>query len=355
MGKREKVYLKDLPLYDEVDHEASKEQFPETYARLDTLTHGSMKKLVWSCSDGHDSWESTINNRTRGKGCPSCKRIRLADIRSTPKQGKSLGDIFPLVALEWDGEKNGATSPEDVTAGSKRKFWWLCKEGHSWEAMVKDRTRGRGCPYCSGRRITDNNRLSIRCNSVALEWDRTKNGTMTPEDITFSSNRKFWWLCKEGHSWESSVNNRAKGNGCPKCAKRTSKIEKRLIEAFTGQTDFTVTAHGMRLNQLKYSSGYSGVEVDIILYSDSHYLLVEYDGNYWHRDKMEADTDKSRALLSLGGNILHARIRENDLPNLELAHGRFAQFRHSYHSTESDSIERTVKEIERWFLEKIGE
>jgi hypothetical protein len=106
---------------------------------------------------------------------------------------------------------------------------------------------------------------------------------------------------------------------------------------------------------LTYASGRVGVEVDMIFYYNHRYLLVEYDGSYWHREKTELDTEKSRALLSLGDNILHARIRENDLPDLNLAHDRFYQFRHDYHATESDSIEHTVKEIERWFLEKIGE
>lgn len=92
----------------------------------------------------------------------------------------------------------------------------------------------------------------------------------------------------------------------------------------------------------------------MIFYHNNHYLLVEYDGSYWHRGKSELDTEKSRLLLSLGDNILHARIRENDLPNLDLEHDRFSQFRHAYHVTESASIEATVKEIEHWFLEKIG-
>lgn len=277
MATREKIYLKDTVLWDSIDHEASKEHFPETYARLDTLTNGSGKKLVWWC------------------------------------------DI-----------------------------------GHSWESSVSNRTKGNGCPYCSGRLVTDNNRLSIRYPSVSLEWDREKNGTMTPEDVTFSSNRKFWWLCKSGHSWESPVNDRTKGHGCPKCARKFGKIEGRFIDAFTGQTDFTVTAHGIRLNQLTYASRKAGVEVDMLFFFNHHYLLVEYDGSYWHREKTDLDTEKSRALLSLGDNILHARIRENDLPNLDLAHDRFNQFRHAYHATESDSIECTVKEIERWSLEKIG-
>ena len=347
MAKREKVYLKDTELWGDIDHSASEEQFPETYARLDTLTHMSGKKLVWFCSEGH-SWESQVFNRTKGNGCPYCSGRMVTD-------DNRLSIHYPSVALEWDRDRNGTTSPEDVTVSNGRKFWWICDSGHSWQATVFTRTRGHRCPYCSGRMVTDDNRLSIHYPSVALEWDRDRNGTTSPEDVTFGSIRKFWWICDNGHSWQATVNNRTSGKGCPKCAKRTSQIENRFIETFTEQTDFTVTAHGMRLNQISYSSGRSGVEVDIILCRNGHYLLLEYDGAYWHRGRTESDTEKSRLLLSLGGNILHARIRENDLPELDLAHDRFAQFQHDYHATESDSIERTVKEIERWFLEKIGE
>ena len=276
MANRERVYLKNLPLYEEIDHSASAEQFPETYAKLSTLTHGINKKLVWKCS-----------------------------------------------------------------------------MSHSWQAVIKSRSKGSGCPFCSGRRVSDSNRLSTSSPEVASEWDFDRN-ELTPRDVTASSGKKYWWACSEGHSWQAAISHRSSGTGCPKCAKRTSQIEKRFIEAFTEQTDFALTAHGMRLNQLTYASGRSGVEVDMIFYYNHHYLLVEYDGNYWHREKAELDTEKSRALLSLGDNILHARIRENDLPDLDLVHDRFAQFRHSYHASESASIEATVKDIEKWFLERIG-
>lgn len=39
--------------------------------------------------------------------------------------------------------------PDEVTAGSQRKIWWLGKCGHEWEASVRCRTlRGNGCPTC---------------------------------------------------------------------------------------------------------------------------------------------------------------------------------------------------------------
>lgn len=346
MGKREKVYLKDTAIWDSIDHSASEEQFPETYARLDTLTHGSGLKLVWKCSENH-SWSAQVRARIKGHGCPYCSGRMATD-------SNRLSICSPGVSSEWDYGKNGTASPEDVTVGSKHKFWWVCSEGHQWQASVVSRTNGNGCPFCSGRRATDTNRLSINNPELAREWDFDKN-ELTPYDVSVASNKKIWWACAEQHSWRAQIKSRSRGHGCPTCAKRFGKIEKRFIETFTEQTELTLTAHGMRLNQLTYASGRSGVEVDIILYRNGYYLLVEYDGNYWHRAKAELDTEKSRALLSIGDNILHARIREDELPDLDLVHDRFNQFRHAYHASESSSIEGTVRKIESWFLEKIGE
>ena len=344
MAKRERVYLKDVALWGEIDHEGSSEQFPETYAKLDSLTQFSHKKLSWKCPKGH-FWHAAISNKSRGSGCPFCSGLRVSDTNSLASNRSEL-------AREWDFDKN-ELSPYDVAAHSNRAAWWKCEVGHTWKATVNNRSNGHGCPFCSGKRVSDTNNLAANKPELAREWDFDKN-EMTPFDVTFSSNRKAYWKCAVGHTWKATVNSRSNGHGCPKCAQRTSKIEKRFIKEFTEQTDFTVTAHGMRLGQIKYESGRSGVEVDIILCRNNHYLLLEYDGNYWHRDRVESDMEKSRLLLSLGDNILHARIRENDLPDLDLAHDRFAQFRHDYHRTEPASISKTVREIEHWFQERIG-
>jgi hypothetical protein len=39
-----------------------------------------------------------------------------------------------------------------------------------------------------------------------------------PTSITAGSGQKLPWICHAGHQWEASVNNRAKGRGCPICA-----------------------------------------------------------------------------------------------------------------------------------------
>ncbi|PEQ44872.1 zinc-ribbon domain-containing protein [Bacillus cereus] len=69
------------------------------------------------------------------------------------------------------------------------------------------------------------NSLAIRNPELAKQWHETKNGTLTPYDVTRSSSKRVWWKCNEGHEWETSVNNRAYGSGCLYCL-RNNKLGK---------------------------------------------------------------------------------------------------------------------------------
>ena len=55
--------------------------------------------------------------------------------------------------------------------------------------------------------------------SLLAEWDYEKNGTINPKTVTDYSNKKFYWLCPNGHpSYLMSVNKRTTGQGCPVCS-----------------------------------------------------------------------------------------------------------------------------------------
>jgi len=105
------------------------------------VTPGSHQKAGWICKDDPDHrWTATINNRTKGTGCPLCPRkVDYAD---------SLAALYPDIAAEWDYEKNGDLTPSKVTPGSNQKAGWICKDDpeHRWTATVKNRTQGTGCP-----------------------------------------------------------------------------------------------------------------------------------------------------------------------------------------------------------------
>src|SRR6516164_5170358 len=83
---------------------------------------------------------------------------------------------YPQLAAEWHPTRNGELRPENVTAGSNKKVWWQCGDGHEWQAAVASRSRGgAGCPYCSGRRATPSTCLAATRPDVAQEWHPTKN------------------------------------------------------------------------------------------------------------------------------------------------------------------------------------
>jgi len=50
------------------------------------------------------------------------------------------------------------------------------------------------------------------------EWSE-RNGSLTPEQISYGSNKKVWWHGKCGHEWPSSPKARHAGSGCPICSK----------------------------------------------------------------------------------------------------------------------------------------
>ncbi len=139
-----------------------------------------------------------------------------------PKPGKSLAEVRPDLSAEWHPTRNGDLTPAMVTPGSDRKVWWLCPQDteHEWQAVLGSRSRGVGCPFCSGRRATNSNNLSVTHPDVAAEWHPDRNGDLNPSSVKAQSDMKVWWLCPEDseHEWQAVIGSRTRGAGCPFCA-----------------------------------------------------------------------------------------------------------------------------------------
>lgn len=132
----------------------------------------------------------------------------------------SLADSHPEIAAQWHPTKNGILAPNDVTYGSNQKVWWQCPKGkdHEWQTTIGNRQKS-SCPICSGNKTVLSNCLATTHPDLALEWHPTKNGILTPRDVTFGSNLKVWWQCSKGndHEWQTVIGNRQK-TSCPVCS-----------------------------------------------------------------------------------------------------------------------------------------
>ena len=181
------------------------------------VTPNSHLKAWWKCSQGHE-WQALVSNRHKGNGCPYCAGQRVL------KGNNDLQTVNPILAIEWNHEKNNGLTPADVSPNSNKKVWWKCSKGHEWQAIIQGRNKGAGCPYCSGRyAIKGVNDLQTVNPALAKEWNYEKNNGLTPADVLSNSDKKVWWICSRGHEWQAIIGNRHRGNGCPQCAKEKRK------------------------------------------------------------------------------------------------------------------------------------
>ena len=183
------------------------------------FTVQSHKQVWWKCNKADDhEWKASIGNRSRGSDCPYCsnKKVTLSNCLQT---------THPNLAKEWHPTKNQKLNPNDVTYGSTKKVWWKCDKAddHEWEATINSRSYGGGCACCSGKKVVLSNCLQTINPDLAREWHTTKNGDLTPFDVTSNSHKKVWWKCDKAddHEWKASINNRSNGNGCSCCSGKT--------------------------------------------------------------------------------------------------------------------------------------
>ena len=50
---------------------------------------------------------------------------------------KSVAEERPEIRAQW--APINKLSPDQVSCGSHLKVWWICSEGHKWQATVKNR------------------------------------------------------------------------------------------------------------------------------------------------------------------------------------------------------------------------
>lgn len=235
----------------------------------DNVLYGSQKKIKWQCSDCGLIWEAKVYSRTEGSGCRNCKNKKR--IKTVIKKNGSLFDSAPHLEKEWLTIKNDGILITEVTPSSNKKVWWKCSKcNYEWQASPATRLKGHGCPVCSGRNITKEKSLAIKNPELSSEWNYKRNGDLTPYDVGTYSERKVWWICRNGHEWKQTVSNRFQGRGCAKCSAE-------LKSSFPEQAIFYYLNKYLNVdNRTKINNW----EADIFL--PDYNIAIEYDGIVYH-------------------------------------------------------------------------
>jgi len=222
---------------------------------------------------------------------------------------KRLLDILrPDISQMWHPSRNITVKLRDVAVSSRYKAWWKCDRGHEWQRPVYDMTKKRvsgkrsRCPYCLGRR---DGSLDVLYPEVTREWDICNNDGKKPSEYSSHSHKKVWWVCSKGHSWISTIQSRTDGKtGCPECAKgyKTSKYECRIYSELMIVFDDIILSRDV-----------GGIKADMFIPSLN--MAIEVDGAFWHKNREDADKNKTTRMLDCCKSVI--RFRQKPLGKLE--------------------------------------
>lgn len=150
------------------------------------VSMGSMDMVWWTCPKGHE-WQSRVDARVRGNGCPEC----------AGRTGLKVSDTN--LVEDWD--IGNVESPEKVSTSSTRSFWWHCKK-HDCRYAKTPHDRyfyKKGCPICNGYKPSFGDSIAS-CESIMMAWDYDRNENLKPEDLKKGSVKKIWLKTKNGTS-----------------------------------------------------------------------------------------------------------------------------------------------------------
>ena len=94
---------------------------------ISKITPKSNKVAFWNCKHGHQ-WSQYIAGRLRfdAEYCPVCVSLQI---------------LRPDLANEWNSKKNYPLTAGMVTLKSKKKVWWISKNGYEWEEVIANRVK----------------------------------------------------------------------------------------------------------------------------------------------------------------------------------------------------------------------
>jgi hypothetical protein len=244
---------------------------PDNILRPEKYFAGSDKRVKWQCAKNKHIWETSINHRASGSGCPFCQRADR--IRDT-----NLAKEYPLLCEEWDHSKN-EKGPKCYSVHSKQCVFWICpaNNNHRYAGRIQDRTgiRKKKCTICKsdtssrGENIIKD--IFEKMDIVPYEYNQSIHGLFPKNNrlynFVFCHNDINWVLEYDGkqHFDESSSSGWFNKNNSTRVNKsfpsrREIDIEKTIVAIdagyqfiridYTNKTEKEITKHIIKAFEL---------------------------------------------------------------------------------------------------------
>ena len=221
---------------------------------LSPTFRGSLTKLRWRCSKGHEFLKQPAYVR-EGAFCPECsprRRVTLGDLRAVARErgGRCRATRYhPTAKLEWEcarghswlatatsvrhgvwcrrcayeagrhtletvrlvAFRRGGACLSDRYDDTRRPMRWQCARGHEWSADFGSIAAGKWCPHSPCNFSREGSLFLLR--QIAL----FHGGASFAEDQFVSRERPIKWRCTRGHQWRARPRDVIRGEWCPSC------------------------------------------------------------------------------------------------------------------------------------------
>ena len=171
-------------------------------------------------------------------GCP-CSR----NPKSGSTGGPAVSEILRTSNLEvvswWDHDRNPKALWKTAKVHSRKRAWWKCQAGHSFEARIIDVTRGWDtCPQCSAERREARIQEEAKYGGLTVadvpELLAAWKDETPPESVLVTEsnwNSRYRFQCHQGH-FSTSQPLSYHLYGCPSCkAQATIQRHEKASEA----------------------------------------------------------------------------------------------------------------------------
>jgi hypothetical protein len=253
-----------------------KDQFgKEGYKLLTTEYKNNKQKLDYICPRGHKH-NITWNKWQRGERCSFC----YGNVKLT------------IEFIKSEFERKDCKLLTKGYINSKQKLDYICPNGHKHSINWNSWNKGHKCSYCYG---------NVRLTTEFIRSEFEKEGCVFLTREYINDRQKLDYICPNSPRHSISWHNWHAGHRCPYCIVGISneEVQVRNFIEFLG-----IKVSSNDRSQIFNPETGRGLELDIFMPTLNK--AIEYNGEYWHRNKYMEDRDllKQQLCRSKGIDLL---------------------------------------------------
>lgn len=227
----------------------------------------------------------------------TCEQSAIAYMSThpLPPAERSIA-AFPEIAAEWDYEKNGLLTPDQIFSGSSMVYWWKCSQEHGSYLMSAYKRTGEqhcGCPICACKQLSpEHNSFAAVYPHLLDYWDYDENPEDPAQIFPTDSHKIEWhWKCSKcGHKWQTVAAQPVlynDGEKCPRCQQADRLLELLPdIHLATRRCQVIVDTSIAQFTDTRFRSP-ERPEIEKLIYDtiQAHADEITYDRRYWYIER----------------------------------------------------------------------